>query len=77
MIKVPSEEMWPPPAWTEIVILWDHVLKYPYYPIKEILDWVEYTPGGRYHLHGYGSTEGFAFRFENPADAVHFKLRWL
>ena len=77
MKHVTSGEMWPPPDWTEIVILWDNILKYPYYPIKEILDWVEYTPGGRYHIHGYRGTEGFSFRFEQPEDATHFKLRWL
>jgi len=25
-----------------------------------ILDWVDATPGGLYHLHGYGEIEGFA-----------------
>ncbi len=77
MIFVPAEEIWPPPSWTEIVILWDDITGGCCYPIKDILAWVEATPGGRYHLHGFNSTDGFAFRFENPNDAIHFKLRWL
>ena len=31
---------------------------------------------GRYHVHGWQSTKGFAFRFEDPRDAVLFKLTW-
>jgi len=78
MKQVPPEEMWPPPeTWTEIIVLWEDVLGGPRYPIKEILEWVDSVPGGRYHLHGYNSTEGFAFRFERARDATHFKLRWL
>ena len=67
----------PHPEWEEVVITWDEILRPPYYPIREILDWVDYTPGGRYHLHGYQHDHGFAFRFENPADATYFKLKWL
>jgi hypothetical protein len=77
MKQVQSYEMWPPPDWTEVIILWDDIHKGPQYPIRDILDWVDSTPGGRYHLHGYGSTEGFAFRFERAEDATYFKLRWL
>jgi hypothetical protein len=77
MKQVPSEELWPPPKWTEIIILWDDVLRGPKYPIRDILEWVNSVPGGRYHLHGYKSTEGFSFRFERSEDAVYFKLRWL
>ena len=77
MIFVSAEEIWPPPSWIEIVILWDDITGGRRYPIKDILAWVEDTPGGRYHLHGFNSTDGFAFRFENPNDAIHFKLRWL
>ena len=77
MKHVPSEELWPPPKWHEIIVLWDDILRGPEYPIKEILEWVDLAPGGRYHLHGYKSTEGFAFRFERSEDAVYFKLRWL
>lgn len=77
MIFVPAEEIWPPPSWTEIVILWDDITDGCRYPIREILNWLETAEGGRYHLHGFNSTEGFCFRFENPADATHFKLKWL
>jgi len=41
-----------------------------------IIKWLETAPGGRYHLHGWRATEGFAFRFEDPVDALYFKLRW-
>jgi len=27
-------------------------------------------------VHGWQSTEGFAFRFEDPYDAIMFKLTW-
>ena len=67
----------PHPEWTEIVILWSEILYGPKYPIKQILEWIDAAPGGRYHLHGHDSTEGFAFRFEDPRDATYFKLKWL
>ena len=70
-------ESWPPPDWTEVIVLWDEILGEPGYPIREILEWLDDTPGGEFHLHGYKSTEGFSFRFHNPKDATHFKLRWL
>lgn len=70
-------DMWPPPPWTEVIILWDDILGPRHYPINEILKWVDAVPGGSYHLHGYESTAGFAFRFEQESDATHFKLRWL
>ena len=67
----------PHPNWTEVIVLWEEILAEPFYPIREILKWIEKAPGGRYHLHGYKSTEGFVFKFENPLDATHFKLKWL
>ena len=67
----------PPPAWTEVIIMWDEITYAPYYPIREILAWINETSGGRYHLHGFKGTEGFVFNFENPADATYFKLKWL
>jgi hypothetical protein len=69
-------EMWPPPAWQEVVILWDTILSNKFYSVRDMLDWVDHAPGGQYHLHGYKSTEGFAFRFENEEDATMFSLRW-
>jgi hypothetical protein len=54
--------------------MWDSILGPPYFNIKKILHWADTAPGGRYHLHGYNSTEGFAFRFENEHDATIFKL---
>ena len=36
MKHVPSEELWPPPKWHEIIVLWDDILRGPEYPIKEI-----------------------------------------
>ena len=70
-------ESWPPPNWTEVVVLWEEILKPPGYPIKQILEWIVHAPGDEFHLHGYRSTEGFSFRFRNPKDAMYFKLRWL
>ena len=70
-------ETWPPPDWTEVIVLWDEVLGGPRYPIREILEWIDTAPDGEFHLHGYRSTEGFSFRFRNPNDAVYFKLKWL
>jgi hypothetical protein len=52
--------------------MWEHSDCNP----NEIVAWVEAYPGGEYHLHGYQSTEGFAFRFSNPNDALIFKLKW-
>ena len=67
---------WPPPEdWTEVVITWDQLLRDNTY--RPIFNWVADHPGGRFHLHGYMSTEGFAFRFERPEDATLFKLRWM
>jgi hypothetical protein len=72
MIKV---EAWPPPDdWYEVVVTWERMLQE--HNCREVLDWVEQHPGGQYHLHGYQSTEGFAFRFRDPHDANIFVLRW-
>ena len=71
-------EFWPPPDWTEVIILWDDILKTgSRMPIREILEWLETAPGDEYHLHGFKSTEGFAFRFRNPQDATYFRIKWL
>ena len=67
----------PHPNWTEVIIVWEEITDEPFYPIREILKWLDDAPGGRYHLHGHHGTEGFAFRFERPADATYFKLKWL
>ena len=64
-------------SWEEVIILWQDGFAGPKYPIREILNWIDATEGGRYHLRGFNSTEGFCFRFERPADATHFKLKWL
>jgi hypothetical protein len=68
---------WPPPAeWEEVVITWDIMLENNRHRPPVIIDWLEKAPGGRYHLHGWKAKEGFAFRFEDPVDALYFKLRW-
>ena len=67
-------EAWPPPDWTEIVVTWDTMIAR--HNVHEMQEWVNTTPGGRYHLHGWRSTEGFAYRFENPEDATMFALVW-
>ena len=81
---------WPPPEdWTEVVVTWKIMLENPRFNPNKIVDWVDSTPGGRYHLHGWedlqlfprhgigvGGTDGFAFRFEDERDAVLFRLKW-
>ena len=70
-------ETWPPPEdWTEIVISWQTMLDNSDHAPNTILKWLDKTPGKCYHLHGWKSTEGFAFRFQNPQDAMLFALRW-
>lgn len=69
--------MWPPPDWSEVIVLWKDIMDMKFSGrAREMLDWVDKTEGGNYHLHGYKSTEGFAFRFENPYDAIVFRLKW-
>ena len=68
---------WPPPDWTEIVVTWDTMLHSDDHNVHEIQEWVDRMPStGRYHLHGWKSTEGFAYRFEDPKDAIIFAVRW-
>jgi len=70
-------EIWPPPPWTEVVISWDTMLTHADRNPNDITEWCYRYPGhGRWHLHGYKSTEGFAFRFEDARDATTFKLTW-
>ena len=69
--------MWPPPDWHEVVVLWSTMLNSKTHKPNDIVQWVDDHPGGCYHLHGYNSTEGFAFRFEQKDDAVLFALRWV
>jgi len=69
-------QLWPPPDWTECVIKWDYILGSPVHP-QDLYNWCNDHPGdGRYHVHGWKSTEGFAFRFEDPRDAILFSLTW-
>ena len=71
-------EDWPPPAWAEVVVTWDIMLDHSDMNPNDITEWLYRTPGhGRWHLHGYKQTEGFAFRFEDSRDAVLFRLRWM
>jgi len=68
---------WPPPAeWEEVVITWEVMLKGGRHTPPVIIEWLATAPGGRYHLHGWRAAQGFAFRFEDPVDALYFKLRW-
>jgi len=70
-------DCWPPPKWTEVIITWNDLMSRNQSGIvNKMLDWLYDHPGDGYHLHGYKSTEGFAFRFKNPQDAVIFALRW-
>lgn len=67
---------WPPPEWTEVVITWDQILEDRQLNPNMLYDWCDKRPGGMYHVHGWRSTEGFAFRFERKSDAVLFALNW-
>jgi hypothetical protein len=70
--------LWPPPDWVECIISWEHILANSNIHPNEYYTWCDLHPSsGRYHVHGWQSTEGFAFRFEDPRDAVLFKLRWM
>jgi hypothetical protein len=70
-------EAWPPPPWTQVVVNWTTMLANADYNPNEITEWCRCYPGhGRWHLHGYKSTEGFAFRFEDARDATAFQLKW-
>ena len=70
-------QLWPPPEWTECVVAWDYILQdRTLYP-QALYDWCNNQAStGRYHVHGWRQTEGFAFRFEDPRDALLFKLTW-
>jgi hypothetical protein len=72
-------KLWPPPGWQECVISWDWLLEDHDRPhVNEIYSWCDqHVSPGRYHVHGWHSTGGFAFRFEDPKDAVLFKLTWI
>lgn len=69
-------QFWPPPEWYECVVSWDSILESSTHP-QELYAWCDNHPSkGRYHVHGWQSTEGFAFRFEDAYDAIIFKLKW-
>jgi len=70
-------DAWPPPNWTEVVVLWAYIMEHNTHNPNDIYNWVRRQPGGRFHLHGYKCTEGFAYRFEDPKDATWFRLNWL
>jgi hypothetical protein len=70
-------QLWPPPDWTECVVSWDYILQNRKPDPQALYDWCKnHNSLGRYHVHGWRSTEGFAFRFEDPYDAIIFKLTW-
>ena len=71
MIEV---EGWPPPNWTSVKLSWEWAMLHYTHNPNDIYHWVLNAPGGRFHLSGYGTSEGFDYRFENPADATYFTL---
>lgn len=74
MIRI---DQWPPPTdWEEVVITWDDIMDRGLDP-NAIYNWCYAQGGGRFHVHGYKSSEGFSFRFEHSGDAVFFRLYWL
>jgi len=70
MLKI---EVWSPPVWDEVVISWSDILERHNW--QDINIRLAKTPGECYHLHGYRNTEGIAFRFEQPDNAILFSLR--
>jgi hypothetical protein len=68
---------WPPPDWHEVVVTWDQILYTKHINPNQLYQWCEQHPGARFHVHGWQSTEGFAFRFEHKQDAVVFALTWV
>jgi hypothetical protein len=71
-------QTWPPPDWTEVVVTWEIMLHNADRAPNNITEWCYRYPGhGRWHLHGFQSTEGFAFRFEDARDATIFRLSWI
>jgi hypothetical protein len=71
-------KLWPPPEdWQECVVSWDYLLESKEVHPQELYDWCDnHSSPGRYHVHGWRSTYGFAFRFEDPYDAIVFRLKW-
>lgn len=71
-------DAWPPPNWEEVVITWETMLHNADRSPNQITEWCyRYSGHGRWHLHGWRQTEGFAFRFEDARDATAFGLHWL
>ena len=70
-------KLWPPPDWHECIITWEYLINTPGIHVDDYYTWCDRHPSiGSYHVHGWRSTEGFAFRFEDPRDAILFKLKW-
>lgn len=71
-------KLWPPPKWPECVVTWEWLMDIaPKGTIHEMYAWCDQYPSvSRYHVHGWRATEGFVFKFEDPKDAVMFKLKW-
>lgn len=70
---------WPPPDWAECIVTWAWLMgsQTPQGTIQQMYAWCEQNPStARYHVHGWRATEGFVFKFEDPKDAVMFKLKW-
>jgi hypothetical protein len=66
-----------PPDWIEVVVTWDWIMEVYKGSPNDMYAWCDrYSSKGAYHVHGWESTEGFAFRFEKKSDAVVFALHW-
>ena len=73
-----QSDEWPPPAWIEVVVMWETMLNYSDRNPNDIIEWCRDYPGhGRWHFHGYQINEGFEFRIEDARDATAFGLRWI
>ena len=67
-------EMWPPPDWEEVIVTWVWIMSGHTHDINQLFKMIEAQPGGRFHIHGCNHDHDFAFRFEDPRDAVWFRL---
>jgi hypothetical protein len=69
-------ETWPPPNWTEVRVSWEYIMKSDRHNPNDMFNWACLHPGGMFHVSGYGTSEGFSYRFADSKDAVQFALRW-
>lgn len=72
-------DIWPPPDWAEVIILWTQLLGTNTSP-HVLYDWANENSVDKFHVSGHQvklmDKSGFSFRFKNPQDATAFTLKW-